>query len=433
MPQKKHALSALLALLLSSLCSVAWAQGSFKSVEIGTQGTPRGYWEFLPTAYASSPNKKFPLVIFFHGLGEGGNGKGDLSKITKNGPPKLLSKPAHPVYGIIDQAQAIVLSPQTTTNTWWKQGHIRPFLDWAKTHYRIDPDRIYFTGLSAGASGIAHFINTDPKPGEIAAALVVAVRGKVDENSSVAGKLPFWALTAKNDGSSEPVSSVNRLAGAWSKMPPTNVMKTYPGDKDTQTATFSPAKGWVWTTGTNTVVASTKLALTLYPGGNHNSWDRTYDNPQVWQWLFAQTKKGTLPPMTPDMGAMDADMAAPPADMGDQTDMAPASVDMSAAASDMDTTAPDASPSGDLSAADPDMKSSGAQNDLGSTMAADMGPSQAKSDMNRPENGPQADANGTDDEGCATAQGQSRSPSGSVLLLLLGIVGMRLRRRIKAF
>ena len=409
-------------LTTSLLCSAAWAQSSFKPVDIGTKGSPRGYWEFLPTAYASNPNKTFPLVIFFHGLGEGGNGKNDLSKVTNNGPPKILSKPSHPIYATIDQAQAIVLSPQTTTRTWWKQTHIRPFLDWAKTHYRIDPDRIYFTGLSAGSSGMADFINTDPKPGDIAAALVVAVRGKVKENSPLAGKLPFWALTAKGDGSSEPVSSVNRLAGAWSGSPPTNVMKTYPGSKDTQTATFDPAKGWVWSTGTAAIPPSTKLALTLYPGDAHNSWDRTYDDPAVWQWLFAQTKRSSQP-VNPDMGTVEMDMATAPADMGDSADMTPYGPDMSTVASDM-ASAPDAS-SGDQGGSQAKDMAPAASQDLGSTVNTDMASTQA--DMGPLPKGDQPGGD-TDDEGCATA-GKSSTPSGPALpILLLGLLGMGRRR-----
>ena len=40
------------------------------------------------------------------------------------------------------------------------------------------------------------------------------------------------------------------------------------------------------------------LKLTIYPGVNHDSWTQTYDDPAVWEWLFAQ-KRGTAKPAIP--------------------------------------------------------------------------------------------------------------------------------------
>ena len=33
------------------------------------------------------------------------------------------------------------------------------------------------------------------------------------------------------------------------------------------------------------------VQFTLYPEAAHDSWTATYDNPEVWKWLFAQRKK----------------------------------------------------------------------------------------------------------------------------------------------
>ena len=32
------------------------------------------------------------------------------------------------------------------------------------------------------------------------------------------------------------------------------------------------------------------VKLTLYPDAQHDSWTATYDNPEVWKWLFEQHK-----------------------------------------------------------------------------------------------------------------------------------------------
>lgn len=272
-------------------CLALKADSSFQAVPIGTDGAPRGYWEFLPNSYQENPEQDHPVVFFFHGLGEGGNGTTDLNKVLRNGPPEILNNANHQLNGLFNDRNVIVLSPQVTAQTFWNDGHIRPFLDYALGHYRIDPSRIYFTGLSAGSSGIHDFLNDDPNATQLAGALTVAVRGKVNETTGAAAgaEVPYWALTSIGDASrGTAVSSVDAIAGHLQGTGPTDVMANYPGRRDTtRTATFDLDEGWTWTDGVNPS-QDDSLKLTLYPGGAHNSWDRTYNNVDTWNWLLAQ-------------------------------------------------------------------------------------------------------------------------------------------------
>ena len=34
------------------------------------------------------------------------------------------------------------------------------------------------------------------------------------------------------------------------------------------------------------------VKVTIYPGVTHDSWTQTYDDPAVWEWLFAQKRPG---------------------------------------------------------------------------------------------------------------------------------------------
>ncbi len=281
------------AFLCVCLSSWLWA-GSFTAVNIGTHGSPRGYWEFLPDAYATESSRSFPVVIFFHGLGEGGNGNTQLSRVLKNGPPKILNSSSHPLHDLFENEEVIVLSPQVTENTWWNENHIRPYLDFVISHYRIDPRRIYFTGLSAGSSGIHQFLNDDPQADQITAAMTVAVRGSVNNSTGASSSsgVPYWALTAIGDVSSTAVNSVNHIAAEISGHS-SNVMATYPsGTTQTHTASFDVSTGsWNWQQGVIPFVAGKpQPKLTLYPGSSHNSWTRTYDNADCWDWLFSQVK-----------------------------------------------------------------------------------------------------------------------------------------------
>lgn len=237
-------------------------------------------------------------MIFFHGLGEGGNGTTDLYEVLGNGPPEIVNTPSHPLYNLFEDEDVIMLAPQVTNNTWWNENHIRPFLDFALSHYRIDPRRIYFTGLSAGSSGIHQFINDDPNARQITAAMTVAVRGTINSTSGsdAASTIPYWALTAIADASSTATNSVNRIAQQISGQP-SNVMGNYPtGTSQTHTASFDADAGtWEWNEG---VVASfpnrPHPKYTLYPGSSHNTWDRTYDNIDCWNWLLSQVKPAII-------------------------------------------------------------------------------------------------------------------------------------------
>ncbi|MEI9952730.1 MAG: PHB depolymerase family esterase [Pseudomonadota bacterium] len=115
---------------------------------------PNGYYEYLPPGYSGA--SATPLLVFWHGIGENGNGGSDLAKVLAHGPPGLIAKDQW------DNARPfIVLSPQYVPTN----GEIAPgggcpssavidaFISWAIADYEVDPKRVYLTGLSCGAIG----------------------------------------------------------------------------------------------------------------------------------------------------------------------------------------------------------------------------------------------------------------------------------------
>ena len=121
---------------------------------LGSNGAPNGYFEYLPPGYDGA--SATPLLVFWHGVGEDGNGASDLMKVLEWGPPKLIANDTW------DAARPfIVLSPQYTPTN----GQIAPgggcpsgatidtFFTWAIGHYKVDAKRVYLTGLSCGAIG----------------------------------------------------------------------------------------------------------------------------------------------------------------------------------------------------------------------------------------------------------------------------------------
>ncbi len=54
-----------------------------------------GYYEALPARYDST-RKKYPLILFLHGIGELGNGSTDLPKMVRTGLPGLINRKKFP-------------------------------------------------------------------------------------------------------------------------------------------------------------------------------------------------------------------------------------------------------------------------------------------------------------------------------------------------
>src|SRR3954447_8266663 len=57
-------------------------------------GTFIGFYDFRPADYNVNTSKKFPLIIFLHGIGERGNGTTELSMLTYHAIPRLLASGA---------------------------------------------------------------------------------------------------------------------------------------------------------------------------------------------------------------------------------------------------------------------------------------------------------------------------------------------------
>jgi hypothetical protein len=123
-------------------------------------GIIRNWLEYLPDEY-NSTTKKYPLLIFFHGVNEGGGGS--PCRLLQGEwwwtPPVIIERGRFP-YSAKDQNgqdfKFIVISPRME---WFgdPSGTINAFIDHLVRTYRVDPGRIYLTGISAGTHYIMDF------------------------------------------------------------------------------------------------------------------------------------------------------------------------------------------------------------------------------------------------------------------------------------
>lgn len=284
-----------ISLLFTFLVSLAHA-GVHRAVPVGEEDNPFGYYEYLPDLYLENSEATMPVVIFFHGLGEGGNGSTQLNRVLQNGPPRIIQVSTHPLNQLFNDNDMIVLSPQVASGTWWNANHVRAFLSYALETYRIDTRRIYLTGLSAGSAGVQAFLRNDLFADDVTAVTVCAVRGGVDneQGRSMGYRVPYWGLSAWGDASGDMINGANNMASGaaefanWNE--PELILANYPGTDTVRTATFSPDGEWIWDNGIVGNDQTGNIKITIVPGSSHNTWTMAYDSVEMWNWLFSQVK-----------------------------------------------------------------------------------------------------------------------------------------------
>ncbi|MEX6688933.1 T9SS type A sorting domain-containing protein [Danxiaibacter flavus] len=167
---------------------------------ISTVITPNlwGYYEHLPQGYSTSV-KKYPLLVFFHGKAERGNGTTeDLKRILLYGPPKLINEGLFPKTFTVDgqQFSFIVISPQLRNREIPVDSDYNALMTYIKSRYRIDESRIYVTGLSLGAGRILHAAGSSVENAKSIAALTSASTDWSGDVASAkriaAANLPIW-------------------------------------------------------------------------------------------------------------------------------------------------------------------------------------------------------------------------------------------------
>lgn len=140
---------------------------------------PRDQWGntfqallYKPAGYDTS-SKKYPLLVFAHGKGEGDATDGLdalYNNSTAGGPSYFIehnqwpSSFTNPKDG--QAYQFIVLTPHARGTSWtYSSTNLDYFLRHMAANYKVDTNRIYITGLSAGGSTIVEYTGHGPVGG----------------------------------------------------------------------------------------------------------------------------------------------------------------------------------------------------------------------------------------------------------------------------
>ncbi|WP_428229182.1 prolyl oligopeptidase family serine peptidase [Flavobacterium sp.] len=192
----------------------------------------------------ANTKEKKPLIVFISGDGEKGT---DIEKVKINGPLKYLKT---------NQLDAYVLAPQCKEDENWDIESINELILKIQKENKIDPNRIYVTGLSSG--GWAAWNLALSYPDKFAA--IVPISGFVDlialESACKIANIP----TRIFHGLLDDVVKVDYAITIYKELKKCN---------------------------------APDVQLTIFDDAGHDSWTRVYDNPEIYDWMFKQIKTNT--------------------------------------------------------------------------------------------------------------------------------------------
>jgi len=212
----------------------------------------------LPYRYLAplnnDPKKKYPVLFFFHGAGAAGSdNKTQIDRYPAawaDAFARAAVRQRYPGYLVAPQGAG---SDGTKAATFVKEVLAR---------YNIDTNRVYATGLSAGAMATMTMLNST-STGTLAAAALFAGSDKAGSVTGAKG-VPLWLFHGDDDPS---------VAVSTSR----TVVSTLRADGH----------------------AAVYTEYTEAPGNLHDCWFLGYADPALVPWMYAQSKAGGAAPAAP--------------------------------------------------------------------------------------------------------------------------------------
>ena len=199
------------------------------------------YLAITPANFRSQ--RRWPLILFLHGSEQRGN---DLNLLKVNGPPKYaLNNPDFPF---------VVVAPQLALGKIWDGDAVAALAKQLIARFKIDPARIYLTGLSTGGYGTWSAALKHPE--RFAAVAPVSGGGNTVIPKHAEGaqldalrSLGVWAFHGGSDSVVDPSES-QRMIGELQR------------------------------------IGAGDVRLTIYPGAPHDIWSQVYDSPALYDWFL---------------------------------------------------------------------------------------------------------------------------------------------------
>ena len=214
----------------------AMAQNWWYGLKKRTHNLRTDYYAHLPAAYGASTTKKWPLILYLHGSGERGY---NINSVKNGGLARTVdTEPDFPF---------IFVAPQCSPGEWWSTAELSALLDRIELLYRVDPSRVYLSGLSMG--GFGSWALAIDSPNRFAAVVPVCGGGDPDDADRLKG-IPIWVFHGAKD-MTVPIQMSQEMVDAVKK-------------------------------------AGGNVKFTIFPEDSHDSWTDAYAMPELYDWLLKQ-------------------------------------------------------------------------------------------------------------------------------------------------
>jgi predicted peptidase len=208
--------------------------------ELALGGVTYAYCVYVPPHHPAG--EALPLILFLHGSGERGD---DGFHQTEFGLPAAIRR-----CGV--RPRALIVMPQCRAGQTWSDDMARMALrcvEQTAREYKVDPERLYLTGLSLGGAGT--WLIGAALADRFAALVPVCGFGGTEDAEKLA-RVPIWAFHGARDEavpvaqSRDMVAAIRRVGG--------------------------------------------QVKYTEYPDLGHSCWDAAYTDPELYRWLFQQRR-----------------------------------------------------------------------------------------------------------------------------------------------
>ncbi len=274
----------------------------------------RGYYKAIPANYNINTTVRYPVIIYFTGGGQYGNGSYELYRLLYEGLPRNIKEGKYPPY-VLDasgkKVSFIVITPQlvlqpitptcnlscaTVKSANLAAAEFGQLLTYVKNNFRVDPTRIYTSGMSLGVrtavdlaaafpTQVAAVVNTGGAP------LYNTTTFMTKTRALAANRVAIWHLHNRSDAAvpySEGLRFVNQVK-AFSPL-------IYP-----KLTTFEDAY-------LNSVYSADRVSFPATKPSvrtKHDCWtfvlnpNYRENNMNVYQWMLQYSVGGSLPPQPP--------------------------------------------------------------------------------------------------------------------------------------
>ncbi len=209
----------------------------FHAKKFCSENYKNSYLEYLEFGPESS--EKLPLIIYLHGNGDQGD---CIEKMSHGGVLAELEAGRN--------IPAIVIAPQCNAFVWFELFPIlTELIDTVRHRDDVDINRVYIMGTSMGAYAVWQMCLSHP---DWFAAAVPVCGGGMYWAAERLKNLPIWAFHGALDTTVLPEESIHMV------------------------------KTINWFGG--------NAKITIIANADHNAWDYTYSNDEMWKWLFSQRR-----------------------------------------------------------------------------------------------------------------------------------------------